>query len=98
MDQNLNNTAAPSSMTGVENLRRHGSFTSSSKRVLKIRAYVPPITQMLGLPLNADCPTPVAPYQGSPGCILLYGPNFTPSTVYFTTAVIRARYLLTSRF
>jgi len=98
LDQNLNNTAAPSSMTGVENLRRHGSFVSSSKKVLKIHGYVPPERKMLSLPVTADCPTPVAPMQGSPGCILIYGPNFTTSTVYFATVVLRARFLLINRF
>jgi len=98
IDQNINNTAAPSSMTGVENLKAPFSFLNSTKRIIKVRGFVPPLNQLIFLPLTADSPTPVAPGAGCPGSILIYGPNHTPSTVYYTTVVVRARFLLMDRF
>jgi len=94
MGQNATTNAAPSSFSGVENLRGMQHIPSAFLGTRTYRVRLPRVRNFL--PFTADAPTLPNPDAGSPGALQYYGSGFIASTAYYTM-FIKCKWLLKSR-
>lgn len=81
LQQNLNVSTNPTSDISVENL---DSFKQLFTGAVRIQIYEPKVPRnLLPLALNGDAPSPVNPYAGSPGNVIVWAPFLANSQHYF---------------